>query len=79
MKSPELFITDFAKFDRPATLHAGFQALSEFKAQEQRFPRPRNADDAAKFVALVARSDLKRAPAVLVLGTGRAPCSAAVV
>ena len=52
-----MFITDFAKFDRPATLHAGFQALSEFKAQEQRFPRPRNADDAAKFVALAKKVD----------------------
>ena len=57
MKEPEYFITDFAKFDRPATLHAGFQALWDFKAQEQRFPRPRNADDAAKFVALAKKVD----------------------
>ncbi|KAJ3554773.1 hypothetical protein NM688_g2938 [Phlebia brevispora] len=57
LNSPEYFITDFAKFDRPATLHAGFQALSEFKAQEQRFPRPRNAEDAAKLVALAKKID----------------------
>lgn len=57
MKSPELFITDFAKFDRPSTLHAGFQALSEFRAKEQRFPRPRNPDDAAKFVQLAKKID----------------------
>ncbi|KAK0482046.1 ubiquitin activating enzyme [Armillaria luteobubalina] len=31
LQSPEFFMTDFAKFDRPATLHAGFQALSEFQ------------------------------------------------
>ncbi|KAH9938241.1 ubiquitin activating enzyme [Fomitopsis serialis] len=27
LKEPEFFITDFAKFDRPASLHAGFQTL----------------------------------------------------
>lgn len=52
LKSPELFITDFAKFDRPATLHAGFQALSQFKEQHKRLPRPRNAADAEAIVAL---------------------------
>ena len=57
LTSPELFVTDFAKFDRPATLHAGFQALSVFKSQEQRFPRPRNAADAAKFVAFAKNID----------------------
>ncbi|GJE84100.1 ubiquitin activating enzyme [Phanerochaete sordida] len=55
LKNPEFFITDFAKFDRPPTLHAGFQALSEFKAKEQRFPRPRNPEDAAKFVELAKK------------------------
>ncbi|KAI0796755.1 ubiquitin activating enzyme [Abortiporus biennis] len=50
LKEPEFFITDFAKFDRPATLHAGFQALSEFQAREQRLPRPRNAADAKSFI-----------------------------
>ena len=57
MKSPEFFITDFAKFDRPATLHAGFQALAEFKTQTQRLPRPRNAEDAAKLVELAKKID----------------------
>ncbi|EKM59140.1 uncharacterized protein PHACADRAFT_249384 [Phanerochaete carnosa HHB-10118-sp] len=57
LKNPEFFITDFAKFDRPSTLHAGFQALSEFRAKEQRFPRPRNSEDAAKFVALTKKID----------------------
>ena len=52
LKSPELFITDFAKFDRPATLHAGFQALSQFQEQHKRLPRPRNAADAEAIVAL---------------------------
>jgi len=30
LKSPEHLISDFAKFDRPAQLHAGFQALHAF-------------------------------------------------
>jgi len=50
--SPEYFITDFAKFDRPAALHAGFQALSQFREQRERLPRPRNAEDAAEVVSL---------------------------
>lgn len=57
LKAPELFITDFAKFDRPATLHAGFQALSEFHAQHDRLPRPRNADDASEVVSIAKKID----------------------
>lgn len=51
LKEPEFFITDFAKFDRPATLHAGFQALSGFREENGRLPRARNAEDASKLVA----------------------------
>ncbi|KAJ6508398.1 ubiquitin activating enzyme [Mycena sanguinolenta] len=57
VKAPEFFLTDFAKFDRPATLHAGFQALSEFQAQHKRFPRPRNSEDAATLVNLAKKLD----------------------
>ncbi|KAJ7937317.1 ubiquitin activating enzyme [Mycena leptocephala] len=57
LKAPEYFITDFAKFDRPATLHAGFQALSEFQEQHKRLPRPRNNEDAAAVVALAKKLD----------------------
>ncbi|KAG6841309.1 hypothetical protein C0991_012308 [Blastosporella zonata] len=57
VKTPEFFITDFAKFDRPATLHAGFQALSQFRSQQNRFPRPRNVDDAVAVVALAKAID----------------------
>lgn len=55
MELPEHFITDFAKFDRPATLHAGFQALSEFRSQHNRLPRPRNPEDAAAVVSLAKK------------------------
>ncbi|KAG5646462.1 hypothetical protein DXG03_003512 [Asterophora parasitica] len=56
-KAPEFFITDFAKFDRPATLHVGFQALSEFRLQHKRFPRARNAEDAASVLSLAKNID----------------------
>ncbi|KAI0796316.1 ubiquitin activating enzyme [Irpex lacteus] len=57
LQSPEYFITDFAKFDRPPTLHAGFQALSQFYEAEHRLPRPRNAEDASKLIALAKKID----------------------
>ncbi|GAA5923643.1 E1 ubiquitin-activating protein UBA1 [Sporobolomyces koalae] len=50
--APEFLISDFAKWDRPATLHIGFQALSAFKSKESRLPAPRNPADAATFVQL---------------------------
>ncbi|KIJ37341.1 hypothetical protein M422DRAFT_122423, partial [Sphaerobolus stellatus SS14] len=46
LKSPEFFISDFAKFDRPATLHVGFQALSAFQTKHGRLPAPRSTTDA---------------------------------
>ncbi|KAI9639631.1 putative ubiquitin activating enzyme [Dioszegia hungarica] len=52
LTQPEYFITDFAKWDRPATLHVGFQALSKFYETHNRLPRPRNAEDAAQIVSL---------------------------
>lgn len=57
LRAPEFWITDFAKFDRPATLHAGFQALWQFYAEQQRFPRPRNVEDAAVLTSLAKKLD----------------------
>ena len=57
LKVPDFWITDFAKFDRPATLHAGFQALWQFYSEQQRFPRPRNAEDATILVSLAKKLD----------------------
>lgn len=45
-------MTDFAKFDRPATLHAGFQALALFQSTHSRLPKPRNPADAAELLKL---------------------------
>lgn len=50
LKQPEHLISDFAKFDRPATLHAGWQALSAFWEKNGQLPRPRNKADAAQVV-----------------------------
>lgn len=49
LKKPELMMSDFAKFDRPAQLHVGFQALHEFANHHNgQLPRPHNDEDAAE-------------------------------
>jgi ubiquitin-activating enzyme E1 len=45
-------MTDFAKWERPATLHAGFQALAKFQEQNGTLPRSYNTEDAEKFLTL---------------------------
>ncbi|CAO1630239.1 unnamed protein product [Sympodiomycopsis kandeliae] len=52
LKQPEHLISDFAKFDRPATLHAAWQALSAFWIKSGHLPRPRNKQDAAEVITL---------------------------
>merc|ERR1711977_363344 len=47
LKEPEHLISDYAKFDRPAQLHVGFQALHAFAEQHGRLPNPHNEVDAA--------------------------------
>ena len=47
LKKPELLMSDFAKFDRPAQLHAGVQALHKFaETHDGKMPRPHNDADA---------------------------------
>jgi len=49
LKQPELMMSDFAKFDRPAQLHVGFQALHKFaESNGGKFPRPHNDADTAE-------------------------------
>jgi len=49
LKKPELMMSDFAKFDRPAQLHCGVQALHAFAdAHKGEWPRPHNDQDAAE-------------------------------
>ncbi|PLW21703.1 hypothetical protein PCANC_03221 [Puccinia coronata f. sp. avenae] len=52
LPQPEFLITDFAKFDRPAVLHTGFQALSQFQETHGRLPKPRNVGDAELFLKI---------------------------
>ncbi|KAF2752999.1 ubiquitin-activating enzyme E1 [Pseudovirgaria hyperparasitica] len=49
LRRPEIIISDFAKFDRPAQLHVGFQALHAFaESRGGSYPRPHNDADAAE-------------------------------
>ncbi|KAK4544375.1 E1 ubiquitin-activating protein [Oleoguttula mirabilis] len=53
LKKPELMMSDYAKFDRPAQLHAGVQALHEFVARHDgELPRAHNDEDAAEVLKL---------------------------
>lgn len=49
---PEFLISDFAKFDRPLQLHLAFQALQQFVEKNQRYPKPRNEQDAVQVLEL---------------------------
>ena len=64
LQQPELMITDFAKFDRPGSLHLGFACLHKFVADHGHLPRPRHEADASAFVALVKEQNGKLAQAV---------------
>ena len=49
LKTPELLMSDFAKFDRPQQLHLGFQALHEFASRNSgNLPRPYSDKDASE-------------------------------
>lgn len=53
IKNPELVMSDFAKFDRPAQLHVGFQALHKFaEGHKGDYPRPHNDTDAAEVLKI---------------------------
>ncbi|EGW31760.1 uncharacterized protein SPAPADRAFT_51740 [Spathaspora passalidarum NRRL Y-27907] len=46
LQQPEYVISDFAKFDKPAQLHLGFQALHAFKNRNGVLPLPYNEENA---------------------------------
>lgn len=49
LRTPELLMSDFAKFDRPQQLHLGFQALHEFASRNSgHLPRPHSDKDASE-------------------------------
>ncbi|KAF2422612.1 ubiquitin-activating enzyme E1 1 [Tothia fuscella] len=53
LKKPEHVISDFAKFDRPAQLHVGFQALHVFAEKHGgELPRPHHESDAVEFLKI---------------------------
>lgn len=54
LAEPEFVYADYSKFDRPALLHLGFQALHQFRTRHQgQLPRPMNEEDANELVKLV--------------------------
>lgn len=55
ISEPSFLISDFAKFDRPAQLHLGFQALHEFIKLNSRLPGPRNEKDAKHVLDLATK------------------------
>lgn len=48
----EFLMSDFAKFERPALLHVGIQAVDAFTVEKGHAPRPANTEDADRVVAL---------------------------
>ncbi|KAH8300140.1 hypothetical protein KR044_010469, partial [Drosophila immigrans] len=48
--NPEFLISDFAKLEAPATLHAAFGALGNYVTKNGTLPRPWNDEDAAQFL-----------------------------
>ncbi|KAK6465800.1 hypothetical protein DFJ63DRAFT_33136 [Scheffersomyces coipomensis] len=52
LANPEYVISDFGKFDRPAQLHIGFQALHAFKTRHNQLPRSFHEEDANEFFRL---------------------------
>ena len=58
IKNPgeKVLVSDFAKFDRPAQLHVGFQALHAFAEQHNgELPRPHNDADAAEVLKIATK------------------------
>lgn len=51
-KEPEFLVSDFAKFDHPASLHIAFAALHKYIEQVGQLPRPWNEEDAQKFLQI---------------------------
>ncbi|KAJ3012816.1 SPS-sensor component ptr3 [Thoreauomyces humboldtii] len=65
LANPDFLITDFAKFDRPAQLHLGFQALDAFAAAHSgALPQPRSEKDAAEVFSLAQALNEKAAEKV---------------
>nr|CAB3267419.1 ubiquitin-like modifier-activating enzyme 1 [Phallusia mammillata] len=52
LTSPELMLTDFAKFERPGQLHIAFQALHKFVGEKHALPKVRCSEDAKELVRI---------------------------
>eukprot|EP00736_Rhodelphis_marinus_P008560 Rmarinus@m.25111 len=54
LQHPEFVLSDFAKFERPAQIHLGFEALERFKVAHGRLPRAWNTEDAEELVRIAS-------------------------
>lgn len=52
MKKPEFLTSDYGKFDRPAQLNLGFQALHAFVEKHGSLPPPHSDVDAEEVLRL---------------------------
>ncbi|XP_061909797.1 ubiquitin-like modifier-activating enzyme 1 [Entelurus aequoreus] len=52
MAKPEFIMTDFAKLERPAQLHVGFQAIHAFQKKNNRLPTPWNQADGEELLSM---------------------------
>jgi len=50
LQNPEVVVSDFAKFDRPAQLHLAFQAFHKYHSKHGRPPGPWNQSDCEEFL-----------------------------
>ncbi|XP_068703332.1 ubiquitin-like modifier-activating enzyme 1 [Montipora foliosa] len=61
LTSPEFVLTDFGKMDRPGQLHLGYVTLHKFVDAYGSLPKPRNEEDAKKFVDLAKKLNSEKA------------------
>lgn len=52
IKDPSFMMTDLAHFERPNTLHIGFQALNKFFDEHNRLPNAYDSQDSEKFTMI---------------------------
>lgn len=79
----EFVLTDFGKFERPATYHSCFRTLFDFVAARGALPKPHDRSDMDAFVEMVTKSnpDVEKEVAARFAATCRAslqPTSSAV-
>jgi len=50
LQNPEVLISDYAKFERPAQLHLAFQAFHKYQSKHEGAPKPWSQSDSEEFI-----------------------------